>query len=436
MKLRGMFRNKVVQNAGWLIGGRIVNKILAFFVSILTARFLGPGNYGLINYAAAYTTFFASLCTLGINSVIVKNFVDYPEETGETIGTTLGLRAISSVLSAVMIIGIVSLIDHNEPVTIAVVALCTIGMVFQIFDTFNYWFQAKLESRYSAIASVIAYAAYSGYNILLLILGKGVEWFALGTAFEYIISGIVLAVAYFLNGGPRLSFSKRKGKQLLTSSTPFIISGLMVAVYVSTDKLMLKQMEDSSTVGYYSLASSLSVAWAFILSAIIDSLYPGIAESYRVDKTLYQRRNKQLYTIIFYMSFFMSALISIFASPLIHILYGSAYEAAVVPLRITVWYTAFSYLGVARNAWVVCENQQKYLKYLYMGAAGMNVFLNWLFIPVWGASGAASASLATEAATITILPAMIKSMRPNVRLMMDAVLLKDVFPVQKDAPRK
>ena len=76
----------------------------------------------------------------------------------------------------------------------------------------------------------------------------------------------------------------------------------------------------------------------------------------------------------------MSAAICLLARPFIEILYGASYLPAVQPLRIVVWYTAFSYLGVARNAWMVCENRQKYLKYLYMGAAAINVVLNLLFI--------------------------------------------------------
>ena len=99
----------------------------------------------------------------------------------------------------------------------------------------------------------------------------------------------------------------------------------------------------------------------------------------------------------------------------------------VQPLRIIVWYTAFSYLGVARNAWMVCENRQKYLKYLYISAAIINVILNVLLIPQWGASGAAAASLITQMSTI-LLPAVIRPLRPNAKLMMDAVLLRNVLP--------
>ena len=83
-------KSKVARNASWIIAGKMVQMILAFIVGILTTRYLGPEKYGLINYASAYITFFASLCSLGINSIIIKNFVDYPSEKGETLGTAIG----------------------------------------------------------------------------------------------------------------------------------------------------------------------------------------------------------------------------------------------------------------------------------------------------------------------------------------------------------
>lgn len=431
MELQRILKNKVVKNAGWIIGGKLANKLLAFLVGILTARYLGPSNFGLINYAAAYTAFFASLCTLGINSVIVKDFLDHPDEEGKTIGTALLLRALSSFLSAVMIVGIVSIVDRDEPLTITVVALCTIGLLFQIFDTLNYWFQARLQSKYSAIASLISYVVVSAYKIILLIAGKSIKWFAVASALEYIILAVFLLTVYFANGGPKFKVSVHKARELLTTSSSFIISGLMISVYACTDRLMLKQMLDEASVGHYSLASSISVMWAFVLSAIIDSLYPGIVQSYGKNTLEFQRKNRQLYAIVFYLSIFMSLLICVFSRPLVEILYGPAYIPAVSPLRIVVWYTAFSYLGVARNAWIVCENKQKYLKYIYFGAALINVVLNLLFIPQWGASGAAAASLITQIATTAFLPAFIRELRPNARLMAEAVCLRDVFPGSK-----
>ena len=96
------------------------------------------------------------------------------------------------------------------------------------------------------------------------------------------------------------------------------------------------------------------------------------------------------------------------------------------PLRVITWYTAFSYLGVARNAWIVCENKQKLLKYIYIVSALSNVVLNCFFIPSFGATGAALASLITQILTTLVVPLFIKDIRYNSVLMIEGILLRKV----------
>lgn len=418
--------NKEAKNASWLIGGKIAQMALSFFISILTARYLGPGNYGTISYANAYVAFFTSLCTLGINSVIIKDFVEKPEEQGKAIGTALIMRSISSFLSAIMIMCIVNVVDHDEPTVIMVTALCSISLLFQVFDTFNYWFQSRYESKITSIATFIAYAATALYRVVLLVLHKDVEWFAFATSVDYIVLGIFLFFSYKKYNGPKLSFSLEKAKSLIGRSYHYILSGMMVAIYGQTDKLMLKQMLDASSVGYYSLAATLNLMWVFVLQAIIDSMYPTIMRMHEQDKEEFDKKNRQLYAIVIYVSIVVAICFVVFAPFIIKILYGDAYMPAVETLRIITWYTIFSYLGVARNAWIVCENKQKYLKYMYLSATFINIALNYIMIPIWGASGAAFASLTTEVCTSIVLPYFIKDMRPNVKLMADALLLRNV----------
>lgn len=428
MKLSGLFKKKTVRNAGWIVGGRLTNKVLSFLVGVLTARYLGPGNYGLIGYVTAYITFFSALSNLGLNSVIIKEFADNPQDEGLAMGTTMGLRAVSSLLSAVMIVGVVAVADGGDKTTIIVAMLSSMGLLFQIFDVLKKWFQSRLQSKYAAIATVISYGVISAYKIILLMTAKSVEWFALSTALEYCVEAIFLLAVYKKHNGPKFGFSWEKGKNLLRASSGYIVSAVMVSVYASTDRLMLKHMLDDASVGYYTLSVTLSNIWVFLLEAVIDSMYPTVVQAHGKDKALFEQRNRQLYAIVLYLAVAVSAGICLLANPLVSVLYGKEYLPAVAPLRVVVWYTAFSYLGVARNPWMVCENKQKYLPSLYFGAAVINVILNWAMIPLWGPTGAALASLITQISTTVILPALIPPLRPNAKLMIEALLLKDVFP--------
>lgn len=432
MRIIDFIKNKTVKNAGWLMGEKIIQMLISLVVSLLTARYLGPSDFGLINYAASYTAFFASFCTLGINSLMVKEFVDRPEKEGMVLGTTLVLRGISSFLSALTIIAIVSIVDRDEPTTILVVALCSLGMVFRVFNAFNYWFQRHLKSKFTAIAAFVAYLVTAAYRVVLIILGKSVEWFALATSVDYVCVAILLVIFYKKCAGQGMRFSWQYGKELLGRSKHFILSGLMVAIYAQTDKLMLKQMLDLSQTGFYSTATAVNNMWCFVLSALIDSMYPSVMEAHKAgDEVLFAKRNRQIYALVFYVSVIVAILFNIFADLIIRILYGEAFMDAAMPLRIVSWYTAFSYLGVAREAWVVSKNRQNHLIKIYIGAAIGNVLLNFLLIPLWGANGAALASLISQILTGLVLPLCIKDLRENAKLMIDGILLKDVFDKKK-----
>ncbi len=371
-----------------------------------------------------------SFCTLGINSILVKELINHPEDEGTIIGTTLVLRALSSFLSAAMIIGLVIIIDSNKT-TVIVVALCSIALLFNIFETINYWFHAKMNSKVIAISTFFAYIVTAAYKLFLVISNKSVIWFALATSVDYIFIALLLLFSYKFYKGKKFNFSLQYGKRLLKSSYHFIFPSIMVAIYGYSDKFMLKQIMSEAEVGYYSTAVAICSMWVFVLAAIIDSAVPLIMETRKSDIVLYEKRNKQLYAIVFYFSILVSIIISIGADLIVSILYGNEYMSTVSPLRIITWYTAFSYLGVARNAWVVCENKQKFLKYLYFIAAVTNVLLNFLFIPMWSSSGAALASLITQIITIIIIPFFIKEMRNNSIMMLQAITLKGLFQGKK-----
>lgn len=413
-----------MKNFSWLVAGKIIQMIISLIVGLITARYLGPSNYGLINYSTTYITFFAALCTLGIPSILVKNFTEKPDEAGTAIGTTICLRFMSSIFSGLLIVMIVSILDKGEELTLIVSSIVCVSLIFQPFDTFNYWFQYKYKAKIIAMVSLIAYVSVAAYRVILLIQQKSVVWFACAFALDYIVLAVLLFISFKRHHGPKLRFSWKKGKELLSLSYHFILSSLMVAIYGYTDKFMLKQMLDETAVGYYSTATAICAMWVFILQAVIDAMYPTIMRLHKQDYELYKKKNRQLYAIVFYMAIFVSIIISILATFGIHILYGDAYLPAATPLRIVTWYTAFSYLGVARNAWLVCEGKQKYLKYMYVLAAVINVVLNSILIPIMGTSGAALASLITQIFTSLILPVCFREIRPNTKLMIEAIALK------------
>lgn len=430
--IRKILKNKFFGNTSWLIFGRVAQMLISFVISMITARYLGPSNYGIISYVNSYISFFTAICNLGLNSVILKELVDRPDSEGETMGTIIGMRIISSVLSIVSIVTFIGILFKDDRLYLTVALLQSLILFFNSFEMIEYWYQSKLMSKRSAIVGIVAYICMSLYRVVILILQKDVKWFAFATTLDNAVVAVLLTVCYFKDGGQKLVFNKTLAKDILSRSHHFMWSSLMVAAYSEMNKILLGSLIDETSVGYYSAAYSLCNTWPFILKAVIDSARPIIVEYHKTNHDMYIKRLRQLYATIFYMGSAVALMFTIFSPLIIKILYGQQYLPSIMPLRIISWYTSFSYLGVARSTWMICEGKQRYEKVLAGCGALSNLILNFVFIPAYGAVGAAITTLLTQVLTNFLIPLCFKETRQNSILIWEAICLKDVIPTKQE----
>ena len=430
-----MYENtKFSKNTVWLIGGRVYHMLLSLVVSVLTARYLGPSNYGVINYAVSLTAMFTSFCTLGINSIIVNELIHNNDKQGEIIGTSIVMRFISSVLSVITVVLLSHILNPSDKVVVTVTFIYSLSLIFQSFDTIKYYYQAQLRSKVPTSVEAIAYTVVSVYKIFLLIYGKNIYWFAATHTIELMVIAVLLYRTYALDAWNKqsLSHSWKRAVSLFSKSYHFILSGMMVAIYGQMDKIMLKSMLNSKSVGFYSAALAVCQMWPFVLSAIIESSRPLILEQADRNREKYNKYITRLYCAIIYVSLIAAIGISVLSKLIIKILYGQQYMPAQIPLCIICWYTAFSYLGVARSIWIVSNGKQKYEKYIAGIGAISNLIMNWLFIPVWGVNGAAFATLLTQVITNFGAGFLFKEIRENNILILRSFNILKVIDYPKD----
>jgi len=421
-----MIKNKVIRNASWIIGIQIAKALIGIVISMLTARFFGPSDFGLINYASSVVAFAAPLMSLGLTSVLVQELVANPKKEGEILGTSIVLSFVSSFLCIGGVIGFVSFSNPGETETFTVCALYSILLVFQSLELMIYWFQAKLLSKYSSIVRLIAYLAVSIYKIYLLTAQKSVYWFAVSGAIDYMLIAFGLFVIYMRLGGKKLSFSVKTAEKLFAKSRYYIVSNMMITIFAQTDKIMLKMMIDDAATGYYAAAAACAGMTGFVFSAIIDSVRPVMFGYKKEDECRYEQTAISLYSVIIYASLLQSVIFTVSAPLIVNILYGASYSSSASVLRILVWYTTFSYLGGARDIWILAENKQKHLFVINSVGALLNVGLNCILIPVYGACGAAIASFATQFSINYVFVLLYKPTRRNGILQIKALNLKNL----------
>lgn len=413
--------NKTWKNASWIIGCRVVQSLLSFVVSLMSARYLGPSNYGVLQYATSLVAFVTPIMTLGFTNTLVHEFVSNKDQEGEILGTAIFSCVITAILCIAGIAGFVSLSNPNDSSIVLVCSLYSLNLVFAAIELTQYWFHAHLQAKYTAVVSLIAYIGISGYRIFLLATGKSIYWFAVSYVLDVMFIAIVLLLIYRRMEGQKLTFSFVRLKTMFAKSRYYIVSSMMVSLMTQTDRIMLNHMLDSEATGYYSAAVACASITSFVFAAIADSFRPVIFESHMKDQKLFEDNLKKLYSIMIYMSLVQCLGIVLFSDLIINLTYGAAYYRSAEALPIVVWYTTFSYLGVVRNIWILAEHKQKYLGIINFGGAIMNIVLNYFMIPILGINGAALASLLTQFFANVIMGYILKPIHDNNRLMLQAL---------------
>ena len=410
-------KHSVFKNAAWIIGCKIVQSLINLLIGLLTARYLGPSNYGIISYVSSIVAFAMPIMQLGLKQTLVKEFVQATDREGEILGTALMINIVSSILCMIGSVAFVAFVDAGEKEIILVCMLYSMTLLFQATEMTQYWFQSKLLSKYPSIATLCAYIVVAVYKLYLLVTQKSVVWFALSNVLDYFLISLILMVIYRKVGGQRLGIDWKLGRQMLSRSKYYIIPSLMVMIFQHTDRIMIKMMIGEAETGMYSAAITCIGISGFVFAAVIDSVRPVILEMKTKDQALYETRVIQLYSIITCMSMAQSVGMALLAKPLVWLMYGPEYAGSARILAVAVWYITFGYYGSVRNIWILAEEKQKYLTGINIAGALANVILNFCLIPIFGAIGAAVASLVTQFFTNVIIGFIFKPIRRNNYLM-------------------
>jgi len=416
--------NRFINNTVWQVAGKVFQMLVGLFVYAWIARYLGPDELGSLSYTLSYITFFTSIANLGINNVIIKELVDNRNNEGLVLGSSLVLRLLSSTLSWITVVILAYFITQGNETLIIITLLQGLSLIFQQFELIRYWYNSHLNSKVATLVITAAYLLLTIYRIIILLLKGDIYLFAFATAFEQISLALLLYLSYRKYSDQKLKFSKQVAIDILRKSHHFIYAGLIMTMFNQMDKIMLGLLKTTKEVGYYTIALGINSMWSFVITAIISSAEPIIMTSFNENKEKYEKLIKRLYASIFYFSILAGIAITILSKYIIIILYGSKYLPSVDILKLTSWIVVFTQLNIARGIWIVCEKKEKYLTYMLVIGAFMNVILNYFLIKEFGAMGAAIATILTQFVVAIIIPLFFKETRESSILILKGIIFR------------
>jgi len=381
---------KYFKNTSWLFLSKFATMVFSFFATVYVVRYLQPTQYGAINYAISFVGIFSFLSSLGIESILYRDLVKYPEKQDEYFGTAFVLRMCGATIAFFSVLGSFLFINNSFQNRLIIIIIAS-GFFFQPFAVMAYYFQAKAESKSIAISGFFAVASLSVLKIIFVFFKANITAFS----FIFLLEPIFFAVAYgfsYYKHGNRIAdwhFDFKLAKSMLSASWPLMFSSAFVVIYSRIDQVMLKSFFNEYTVGIYSVAAQLSEYWYFIPIGIINSLVPAIVNGRLVSSSIYKKRAKWLTFYIASLTIVVAAVMSLFAKQIILLIYGQDYVASAPILRIYIWGGVGMSLGMVANQLLVVENKTKIYFLSNMISMICNIVLNLILIPIFGMKGAA-----------------------------------------------
>ena len=186
---------KYFANTSWLLGEKILRMVVALFVGIYVARYLGPEHYGLLSYALSFVWLFSSLASFGIDDILVRELVRSPEQRRNLLGTVFWLKVCGSIVMGTAIAAVLHFKAEDQQ-TFWLIALIALGFLFQATNVVEFYFQAQVQSKFTVRAQIIQLLITSLFKIYLVWSEAELVWFAVALMLDQAVVAVLFLIFY------------------------------------------------------------------------------------------------------------------------------------------------------------------------------------------------------------------------------------------------
>lgn len=382
-------------NTGWMLGDKIVSQSVGLFVGVWLARYLGPQLFGDFSYATALVLIFSPFATLGLDGIVIRRLVQDPSCKNEVLGTSFIIMLVGGLVAFALTMASIFIVKPDNNLIYWLVGILASCIIFQAFIAIEFWFESQLQWKFSAFGKTSAFLLLSFVKISLILLEAPLIAFAWAALAETILGSIGLLIVYRLRGYSIRAwlFSHSMAKLLLRDSWPLFFTIFLTMIYLRIDQVMIGKMIGSEELGNYSVAVRISEVWYFIPTIICSSILPAVIRAESVSEELFHAHLQRLYCLMAFISYVVALPVAFFSDTVIQVLFSSAYTEASPILAMLIWAGLFTSLGAARHVFILSKNWTKVnLVSIGLGSV-LNILLNFLLIPQYGAMGAAMATV-------------------------------------------
>lgn len=415
-----LMRNKnnktgiVALQAGmWYVVSSIMVKMISIITTPLFTRMLSTNEYGEVATFSSWYTMFFIIYGLNLTVSIGRAKIDYPNKLDEYIGSMQLLSlCVSLFISAIIMLFIKPISIFFALTTIETIILLLYLLSAPVISFWQNGYRYKFKYKQNII--IAWYTAITTVVMSLLLIKFGSDNKALMRMIGIALPSIILSM-YFWVKTIRSKCAKinfEYWKYGLSISLPMILHAISMSILAQSDRIVISKFCGATPVAFYSLVRNYALLLFVVTDAINQAWQPWFHDQFHIGNIQDIKTNTKLLVVL--TCYFGLGCVAI-GPEAIHILGGKQYADAVLCLPPMV-------LGVICQCiythYINIEIHIKKTKYASQGtmiAAGLNIILNIIFVPIYGYIAAAYTTFASYC-VLLILHCFITRKKLNIRL--------------------
>ena len=420
---------RVVANGGWWLLERAGALLLTLVTSVVVVRALGPAQYGELSYLLAITGLLAPLAQFGISGLVARALLEQPTDERAVLRAAMQLRLAGCALAFVAGVVYWLALEHRpaDRWMLLVLLAAQFATVTQVVE---FWFQVQFKAARLVPWRTGAAVVAAILKMALAVATHDARWVAAAFALEFLLVGAAAWTAMRKEGtvsrvSPDGTLERPSPPWLrwFAQRSPWLLaSGIAEVIYLRIDIVLLERLRGVEETGIYAVAARLSEVWYMVPVALMGAVFPALWQR-RQDAAAYERGLQASLDLLCALAVALAVVMQLFGAPLVEWLFGPRFTASVPILQIHIWGGVFVFMRALLSRWLLAEDLLRFSLVTHLSGAAMNVALNLLLIPRYGALGAAVATVISYACAGWLALYLSPRTRPMGRMMARALLL-------------
>jgi len=256
--------------------------------------------------------------------------------------------------------------------------------------------------------------AQSGVLLLFVLIVIKMDKSMINIAFAFIASRVVgLSTSLFfyfrLKGKIDQFVSSFSVRDVSRKSFPFAIHALFGMIYMQADTVILSKISGDIEVGLYQAAMRIIIVLLYLQEIMVTAFFPSLSKLYKYSTEELIKKCKRLNFYLFILALPVSISITIIGPMIIDVVYTPEFSEAALFLQVLSSLILLRFFGATYGILLSASDNQHLRMFSVIIALFLNIGINTVLIPKYGAMGAATTAMITNIFVLAIYVYFIKN---------------------------